>query len=367
MSQSSLAPLQSTYQIGSLTLRNRIVMASMTRGRARNEALAPTDLHVQYYRQRATAGLILTEGIWISPSAVGAVNVPGIYTQEQVQGWRAVADAVHGEGGLVFAQLGHAGAVSHPDFHDGRAPLAPSAVNPHLQAFTSQGFKETSVPREMTIDQIQETVSDYAAAARHALDAGFDGVELHAGLTYLVAEFLNSRMNVRNDIYGGNSQNRARFALEIIDALIKIWGAGRVGIKLAPTARMGGFAPNMETIGTFDYLIDRLNTVPLAYVQMVRASYDLRGSEIEALEDTISYYRQRYNGTLIANGGYDNESANAVIRAGDADIVSFATPFIANPDFVRRLKYGLPMATSARDSYYQGDSLGYIDFPFIGA
>jgi N-ethylmaleimide reductase len=355
--------LLSAYMLGPMDLPNRIVMASMTRGRASNRALVPTDLHVEYYRQRASAGLIMTEGIWVSPRAIGFINVPGLFTEEQAAAWRVVTNAVHSEGGKIFAQLAHSGAVSHPDFFDGELPIAPSAINPMLKSFTPEGFKETVTPRAMAIDEIAETVNEYAVAARNALAAGFDGVELHAATTYLLPEFLNSALNVREDKYGGNAENRARIVLEILQSLVEVWGKGRVGIKIAPAAQMGGFVPTSETVSTFDYLVDQLNGLPLSHLQVVRAAGRTAGTHVEAIEDAISYYRKKYDGTLIANLGFDAHKANAVIDAGEADLISFGTPFIGNPDFVRRLSDGLPLVESNRDTYYQGGAVGYIDYP----
>lgn len=355
--------LFSPYRMGKLELPNRILMASMTRGRARNPDLAPTALQADYYRQRASAGLIFSEGTWVNARGIGAINVPGLFTRKQVAGWRLVTEAVHAEGGRIFAQLGHSGAVSHPDFFEGEAPWAPSAINPELQAFTKEGFKATVTPHAMTIDEIQSTIRDYATAARHAIDAGFDGVELHASMTYLLAEFLNSSLNVRTDRYGGSAENRTRLVLEVVDALIGEWGPDRVGIKINPTVHLGGFAPNTDTRETYDALIEQLNDRALSHLQVSRARADLHDTPVHALQDTMSYYRQRYHGTLIANAGFDKESGNAILKQGDADLVSFATPFIGNPDLVRRFREDLPLASSHRETYYQGDAAGYIDFP----
>jgi N-ethylmaleimide reductase len=355
--------LFSPFKLGQLDLPNRIVMASMSRGRARNAGLVPTELHVQYYRQRASAGLILTEAVWVSRRAIGFINVPGLFTSEQVAGWRKVTDAVHAAGGRIYAQLAHSGAVSHPDFFGGALPLAPSAINPRLQSFTPEGFKETVTPRAMTLAEIRETVDEYAIAARNARSAGFDGVELHAATTYLLPEFLNSVLNQRTDEYGGSAENRSRIVLEILDALIAEWGPGRVGIKLAPTFQMGGFGPTSETVPTYNYLVGRLNTLALSHLQLVRAAGDLSGTPIEVLQNTLAYFCARYSGTLIANLGFDQASANEIIASGGADLVSFGAPFIANPDLVRRFRDGSPIASSNRETYYQGAAQGYIDYP----
>jgi N-ethylmaleimide reductase len=363
MPQLDDAPLFTPYTLGGLHLKNRVVMASMTRGRARNAELTPTELHVEYYRQRATAGLILTEGTWISPSAIGVINVPGLFTERQVEGWRAVTTAVHSEGGAIFAQIAHSGAVSHPDFFDGKLPPAPSAVNPGLKSFTPTGFKDTVTPRAMSVEEIASTVADYGKAAKNAREAGFDGVELHAATSYLLPEFLNSVLNVREDGYGGSAENRARIVLEVLDALIAVWGPGRVGIKISPTLAMGGLQLTDKTVETYDYLVDRLNGLALSHLQVGRQLNDFSGTPVAALQDTIGYYRARFKGTLIANWAYDRASANAAIASKQADLVSFAKPFISNPDLVRRFRENLPLAASSQETYYQGGPQGYVDYP----
>jgi N-ethylmaleimide reductase len=356
-------PLFDPFVLGGRALRNRIVMAPMTRGRARNVGLVPTDLHVEYYRQRASAGLILTEATWVNRNGIGFINVPGLFTSEQVDGWHAVTDAVHAAGGTIFAQLVHSGAVSHPDFFDGVPPLAPSAVNPGLRAFTTEGFKPTVTPRAMTIEDIKTTIRDYAAAAKNARLAGFDGVEVHAATTYLLPQFLNSALNVRADVYGGSAENRARIVLEITEALLDEWGSGRVGIKISPTLAMGGFGPTDQTVATYDYLVARLNSLPLSHLQVVKAPNDLAATPIAVLQDTIGYFRERFQGALIANFGFEKASATRVIESGQADLVSFGKPFIGNPDLVRRLREELPLSESAQETYYQGGAQGYVDYP----
>jgi N-ethylmaleimide reductase len=264
---------------------------------------------------------------------------------------------------MIYSQLAHSGAVSHPDFFDGVLPLAPSAVNPGLRAFTTEGFKETVTPRAMTIADIEATIRDYAAAAKNARLAGFDGVELHAATTYLLPQFLNSTLNVREDAYGGSAENRVRIVLEILEALIGEWGAGHVGIKISPTLAMGGFAPTDQTIPTYDYLVERLNSLPLSHLHVVRAPNNLAETPIAALQNTIGYFRERFKGTLIANFGFDKTSANEVIGSGLAELVSFGKPFIGNPDLVRRLREDLPLSESAPETYYQGGDKGYLDYP----
>lgn len=364
MLDNTRSDLFSPYTLASgIELKNRVVMAPMTRGRARNQGLVPTELHVDYYRQRATAGLIITEATWVSPEAIGFINVPGIYTLEQVDGWKAVTKAVHEEGGRIYQQIAHSGAVSHPDFFDGKPPLAPSAVNPGLKAFTNEGFKDTVTPREMTVAQIKTTISDYAAAVKNAKAAGFDGVELHSATTYLLPQFLNSALNVRTDAYGGSAENRARILIEVLEAMIAEWGPGRVGVKLSPTMAMGGFNPTDQTVATYQHLAERLGDLPLSHVQLVKAPNDLTGTPIEAIQNTVAYFRPRIKGTLIANFGYDKTKGNAALAAKEADLVSFGNAFIGNPDLVRRMRDGIPLSPSNRDLYYQGGAEGYTDYP----
>ncbi|WP_246795218.1 alkene reductase [Burkholderia perseverans] len=326
----------------------------------------PTELHIAYYRQRASAGLIVTEAIWISREAIGFVNVPGLFSAAQADGWRRVTDAVHAAGGRIFAQLAHSGAVSHPDFFDGAAPLAPSAINPALRAYTPDGFQDTVTPRAMTVAEIGRTVADYGAAARHARAAGFDGVELHCATPYLLPEFLNSALNRRDDAYGGSAERRGRIVIEVLDALIAEWGPGRVGVKIAPAFETGGFRQTDETVATYDRLLQACNRLPLAYVQVVRALEDLSGTSIAALQDTIGYVRQRYDGTLIANGNFDRDAAGRLIERGGADLVSFGKPFIGNPDLVRRFERGLALAAADPQTFHQGGAQGYVDYAEAG-
>ena len=350
------------YKLGPTELKNRIVMASMTRGRTTNPGHVPNELQLQYYQQRAGAGLILTEGTWVNRDAIGFINAPGLFTAAQVDGWRRVTDAVHAEGGAIFAQLAHSGAISHPDFFSGELPLAPSAINPGLRAFTLTGFKDTVTPRAMTLADILRTVGDYRSAARRAKDAGFDGVELHCATTYLLPQFLNSELNIREDAYGGSVENRCRIVLDILSELIGVWGPGRVGVKISPTMNQGGFRPTDTTVETYDYLVARLNRLALSHLQILRASGDLSGTPVEALQDTVGYYRSRFEGTIIANFGYDKSSATILIERREADLVSFAKPFISNPDLARRFERDLPLTTPVAETFYQGGSEGYVDY-----
>lgn len=359
-------PLLEEYQLGDLKLKNRVVMASMTRGRATNPGLIPTPLMARYYEQRASAGLILSEGTWVNAKSIGFVNVPGIYTNEQVEGWKLVTNAVHEKGGLIFSQLGHIGSASHPDFFDGELPAGPSAINPRTRSFTPQGFKDSLTPRELSVTEIRRTIQDYKQAAQNAKDAGFDGVEVHAQSGMLIPQFLSLATNQRKDEYGGSIENRARIVFEILDAIIDVWDSTRVAIKFTPVAisHVGIMKPDEETIPLYQYLLKKLSDYNLSYLHIVGPAEDLTGTPVEALQNNyFSHFRKHYNGRLMANRGFTQESANEILKQGTADLVSFGTPFIANPDLVERFTYNLPLSESNRDTYYAGEENGYVDYP----
>ena len=354
-------------KIGDVELPNRIVMASMSRARTDNTGIVPNALQAEYYRQRASAGLILSEGTWPSEEAIGALHVPGLFNERQAEGWKRVTDAVHAAGGRIFVQLGHCGAASHPDLHGGRLPLAPSAVGLDQPVFTPDGFKTSPIPQAMTLGDIERTIGDYARATRLARQAGFDGVELHGIVGYLIPEFLNETFNLREDRYGGSIENRARFPLEVLEAMIGEWRAGRIGLKLSPGVGLGKLQPTAHTLPTYEYLVSRVAKLKIACLQLYHPAGELAGTPVEALEGgTAAYFRRFYDGTIMANGGLTLESARALLDAGDADLVSFGAPYIANPDLVERFRQGLPLAAADEATYYQGGERGYIDYPPAG-
>lgn len=358
-------PLLTPIRLGEIELPNRVFMASMTRARTDNPGLVPNRRQAQYYAQRASAGLILTEGTWPNRESVGFIDVPGLYTQEQADGWRRITDAVHAAGGRIFVQLGHTGSSSHPDLLDGALPLAASAINPGLKAFTPTGFKNTVTPRAMDASDIARTVEDYAKATRLAQAAGFDGVELHGINTFLIPTFLYESLNQRTDGYGGSPENRARFVLEIVDAMVETWTAARVGIKLSPgLTGVGNLVAGTETLATFEHLIAELSKRHLAHLQLMNPVSDLTGTPLEGLgQDVARHFRALYAGTLIANGGYSFETGNVLIRDGFADAIAFGAPFISNPDLVERFRANLPLSPSDRNTYYGGSDAGYLDYP----
>ena len=359
-------PLLEAYQLGHLKLKNRVVMASLTRGRATNIGMVPTPLMAEYYAQRASAGLILSEGTWVNAKSIGFINVPGIYTNEQIEGWKLVTEAVHGKGGLIFSQLGHIGSASHPDFFNGELPAGPSAINPQTHCFTPEGFKDTLTPRELTVAEIKQTIQDYRQAAQNAKQAGFDGVEIHAQAGMLIPQFLSPATNQRTDEYGGSIENRARIVFEILDAIREVWDSTRMAIKFAPVAlrHVGIMTPDEETIPTFKYILNRLGGYNLAYLHIAGPSEDLTGTAAEVLQDDyFSHFRNNYTGRLMANLGFTRESGNEILKEGKADLVSFGAPFIANPDLVERFKYNLPLSEGNQDTYYTGGKNGYVDYP----
>jgi N-ethylmaleimide reductase len=348
-----------------LELNNRIVMASLTRGRTTNEALIPTDLHATYYAQRASAGLILTESAWVSGDAIGFINIPGIYNQAQVNGWRKVTKAVHDKAGKIFLQLAHSGSVSHPDLLEGKSPKGPSSINPQEKSFTSSGFKDTEIPEEMTLEDITQTIENYKHAAQNALKAGFDGIEIHAQLFTLIPQFLNKATNGRTDQYGGSIENRSRIIFEILEAVIPVFGKNKVGIKFTPVAYNPGIIrPDEETLNDYRYMLAKLNNYDLAYVHIVGPDIDLSGTSLSDIKDDyFGFFRKYYYGSIMANLGFNRDSANAILASGKADLVSFGTLYIANPDLTERFKNNWPLAEADVNTYYTGGENGYADYP----
>ncbi|WP_020606446.1 alkene reductase [Spirosoma spitsbergense] len=357
----------SPYTLSGLTLKNRMVMAPMTRSRSNNEGNVATTLTAEYYAQRATAGLLITEGTFVSPKAVGFINVPAIYSEAQVEGWKLVTQAVHAQDGKIFAQLWHVGRMSHPDLHDGELPHAPSAINPHAKAYTHQGFLDTVTPKEMTVEDIAQTVQDFKQAAANAEAAGFDGIELHAANGYLFHQFFVGASNQRTDQYGGSIENRARILFETLDALNGVIDYSRVGIRFNPsTHNLFGMVIDEQTIPTFEYIIKRLNEYGLAYIHLTEPFTDV--SEVPfAAPEVASHFRPLYNGTLIINKGFTKEKADRVIAEGNADLVAFGVPFIANPDLVKRFAIDAPLNEPDPQTFYTTGTLGYIDYPALSA
>lgn len=355
--------LLQSYKMGGLELPNRVVMAPLTRSRAHNDENKPTeDLHLQYYKERASAGLIITEGSQVSKQAVGYVNTAGIHSQAQVKAWKKVTNAVHEANGRIFIQLWHVGRMSHPDFHNGDLPVSASAINPNGQSFTPEGFKDTVTPREMTIEDIKATVQDFKNAAKNAVEAGFDGVEIHSSNGYLFHQFFTNCSNHRTDEYGGSIENKTKLLFEVLDAVKEVIPSNKIGVRLNPSAHnLFGITVDEETIPTFDYIVEKLNNYDLAYLHLSEPFTDV--SEVPFAETEIAkHYRPIYNGTLMINGGFDQEKGNKVIEEGNADLVAFGKLFISNPDLVERFDQDVPVDDWDSDTFYSGGPEGYIDY-----
>lgn len=352
-------------QLGRLQLRNRVVMAPLTRLRADAEGCVG-EMTARYYGQRATAGLIITECSAVSPEAQGYLMVPGIWSAEQIEAWRAVTDAVHATGTTIVMQLWHCGRVAHSSMRGGELPLAPSALRIEgQQHHTPSGRQDYETPRALSLAEIAATIDDFERCARNAKEAGFDGVELHGAYGYLPHSFLVDGANQRTDAYGGSIANRARFVVEVMERLVGVWDEGRVGIRLSPTLAFNGMVDS-DPLATFSHLIERLNDLPLAYLHLMRAEPD---PELYPSwpRDAIASFGPLYRGALIVNGGYERETAEAVVEQGDAEAVSFGRAFISNPDLVARFASGASLAEADPATLYGGGAKGYIDYPPLAA
>jgi N-ethylmaleimide reductase len=352
----------SPFRLGPLDLPNRVVMAPMTRNRA-GPGNVPTALNATYYAQRAGAGLIVTEATQVSPQGVGYPGTPGIHSAEQAVGWKLVTEAVHAAGGRIFLQLWHVGRISHPSLQPGGAlPVAPSAIAPAGQAWTTNGMEAFVTPRALETHEIPGIVEDFRRGAANARDAGFDGVELHGANGYLIDQFLRDSTNKRSDRYGGSASNRARFLIEVTQALIGEWGGARVGVRLSPTNPYNDIADS-NPAATFATAVGELNRLGIAYLHIVEPG---PGDPVAAGEmPDIGFFRRIWRGPLIANKGYDLERANAVLHDGIADLVSFAALYLANPDLDQRFRRGGPFNPPDRKTFYGGAAKGYTDYPAL--
>lgn len=354
-------PLFKSYDLGPLRLANRIVMAPLTRNRAAAE-LVPGPFAVEYYRQRATAGLIIAEATQVSAQAQGYQDTPGIYTQSQIDGWRKVTDAVHDQGGRIFLQIWHVGRVSHVSVQPGgKAPVAPSAIRAATKTFVNNGFNDVSEPRALGLDEIPGIVDDFRQAAANAIRAGFDGVEIHGANGYLLDQFAKDGANVRTDAYGGSVENRARLMLEVTEVVAKEIGAERTGIRLSPVSPANGVSTS-DPQAQFDYIVDQLNALGIVYIHVVEGA---TGGPRDVAPFDFASLRRRFGNTYIANNVYDADLAAAHLADGKADLVAFGRPFIANPDFVSRLRNGSALADIDPATIYGGGAEGYTDYPAL--
>ena len=349
--------------LATLSLQNRFVMSPLTRCRALGNV--PTDLMVEYYTQRASAGLIISEGTSPSANGIGYARIPGIYSAAQIAGWSKVTAAVHGQGAKMFMQIMHCGRIGHPlNVPAGGQILAPSALAAAGEMWTdSSGMQPNAMPTAMTEAQIKSTVAEYAQGAKNALDAGFDGVELHAANGYLLEQFIRPTSNQRTDAYGGSIENRARFVLEVVDAVVKAVGKDKVGIRLSPFGVFNDMPVYPELADEYAYLAEQLNARGLVYIHLV----DHSPMGAPAVPDSIkAMFRKTFKGALILSGGYDAVRADKDIADGRCDLVAFGRPFLANPDFIARSKAGAAMNAPDMDSFYTADAKGYTDYPVLG-
>ena len=357
--------LTTSVRLGPYELPNRIVMAPLTRNRA-GFGNVPQAMNVEYYAQRASAGLIITEATQISPQGIGYPNTPGIHTREQVKGWKKVTEAVHQRDGRIFLQFWHVGRISHPSLQpNGALPVAPSAIRPDGEAYTYQGLQPLVTPRALETEEIPSVIEQYRNAAQHALEAGFDGVEIHAANGYLLDQFLRDGTNHRTDAYGGSVENRARLLLEVTEAVNDVWGADRVGVRISPVHTFNSMYDSHPHL-TFGYVAKQLNRFGLAYLHVVGSRYGDGAYPVNSVQPFDERrLRDAFQGTYMANAGYDRDRALAALENGDADLIAFGALFIANPDLPLRLALNTPLNVPNVATFYGGDEKGYTDFQFL--
>ena len=360
--------LFSPLQLGDVGLAHRVVMAPLTRMRARQPGNVPQDMNVEYYSQRATnGGLIISEATQISPQGLGYPGTPGIHSAEQIAGWQKVVNAVHDKGGVIFLQLWHVGRISHSSLQaNGALPVAPSAVRPSGNAYTLDGrMVPFETPRALEREEILSIVDDYKSAALNAQKAGFDGVEIHGANGYLIDQFLRDKTNLREDEYGGSLENRTRFLVQVAQAVLGVWGGGRVGGRFSPFGSFGDMSDSQPE-ELFSLAVAKMAELGLAYIHLVEPRQDENHDRSRWASTLIGpLFRDRFPGSIIAAGGYTGESAEAAIAAGDADAIAFGRDFIANPDLPKRLAVGAELNPHHRESFYGGTRAGYTDYPFL--
>ena len=349
--------------LGTEILQNAIAMAPMTRSRANSEGVV-SDLTALYYAQRAGAGLLITEAINISEQALGSPLTPGLYSQDQIDAWKKVTKSVHDKGGVIYAQLWHTGRVGHSADKKGNLPVAPSAIGiKGQQHFTSQGMKDYETPQELTTTEIRQIVKDYGKAARNAIEAGFDGIELHAAFGYLPNQFLSESANLRTDEYGGSIENRNRFVLEVMQELVDVTGRDKVGIKLSPTVYYNNIE-NSDPVAQFNPLIEALNELPLAYIHLMNGLFPLDNYP-HYPKNALETFGSISKHMVIANGGFNKDSGEAELGKGIAKIISYGSLFLANPDLPERFKLNAELNVPDGATMYGGGEKGYTDYPFL--
>lgn len=355
------------FTLGDLQLPNRVIMAPLTRSRAKQPGDIPWELNATYYAQRASAGLIIAEATQVSPQGKGYAFTPGIYSDEQVEGWRKVTSAVHHEGGRIFLQLWHVGRISRPELQpNSQKPVAPSAIKPEgAQTFIDEnsGMVDILEPRALATDEIPEIVEQFRRGAENARHAGFDGVEIHGANGYLIDQFIRSKSNLRSDAYGGSVENRIRFPMMVVDAVVGVWGGQRTGIRLSPTGTFNDMHDD-DPVATFGTLASHLSASGIAFIEVVEDSF--QGNELDGRpESVINAIRSGFTGAYIGNGNYTADEARSRINAGLCDLASFGRPFISNPDLPRRLRLGAALNEYDSNTFYGGDEHGYSDYPAL--
>ncbi len=358
----SASKLFDPYKLGAVTLTNRAVMAPLTRNRA-VAGFVPNPLAIEYYGQRASAGLLITEASQVSQQGQGYQDTPGIYSKEQVAGWRKVTDRVHERGGNIYIQLWHVGRISHTTLQaNGGAPVAPSAVRAKGKTFVGGTFADVSEPRALELSEIPEIIENFKRASANALEAGFDGVEIHGANGYLLDQFAKDGANKRTDAYGGSIENRARLMLEVSKAVAAEAGADRTGIRISPVTPANDISDsNPQPL--FDHIVDQLNALKLVYIHVIEGA---TGGPRDIAPFDYDSLRKRFSGAYIANNGYDFKLATEVLEKNKADLIAFGKPFISNPDLVERLKLGAPLNDFDKATFYGGDAKGYTDYPVLG-
>ena len=359
-----MSKLFSPIRIGAIDLSHRVVLGPMTRMRTDLPGNVPNALMATYYGQRASpGGLMITEAAYISPTGNGGYASPGIVTDAQVAGWRTIVDAVHAKGATIFLQLWHAGRQSHVDLQpNGQAPIAPSAIQAEVRALLASGPAISSMPRAIELSEVPGLVDQYRRAAERAKEAGFDGVELHAANGYLIDQFLQDNANRRTDAYGGTVENRARFLLEIVEAVTSVWGGERVGVRIGPSNKFGGMGDSRPDV-TFPYVARALSRFGLAYLHVIEPRVVGNLSDDEIPPVASGSLRRLFGGSVIAAGGFNGVGADAILTKGDADLVAFGRHFLANPDLPKRLRHNLPLNPYDRGTFYYGGASGYADYP----
>ena len=362
MTQSSDGTLFTPTRLGAIEVGNRIAMAPLTRNRA-IDGRVPNPLAIQYYEQRASAGLIIAEATQISPLGQGYLDTPGIYSQAQIDAWRKVTDAVHARGGRIVLQLWHVGRISHTSLlPEGEVPVAPSALRANGKTFTAKGFEDVSEPRALRLDEIPALIQDFRQAARNAITAGFDGVEVHAANGYLIDQFLRDGSNLRTDEYGGSIENRTRLLDEVVRAIASEIGAERTGVRLSPVTPAND-ARDSQPQPLFERAVERLEAIGgLAFVHVIEGA---TGGPRDNITFDYAALRAKFKGPWIANNGYDKDSAEQAIASGYADMIAFGRAVIANPDLVERLRLGVALSDLDPDTLYGGGAKGYTDYPSV--